>query len=159
MIPQSALGNMPYYVTGPLTQTYRMIHVPDDDEDNLFTAAQALPPYTDGFYIVITGAAASVTIAKIDVTYTVQFFPTTAYVPISLMDYAIPGYASDSAIIALLSKYPALQQLSIEQAQRMASIITSCKATDHDQFLNMMDVEITGVLAIKPLGSPIFMNG
>jgi len=67
-----------------------------------------LPPYTDGFYILITGAAPSVVIAKIDVTYVAQFYPTSAYVPISLMDYAIPGYASDSAIIALLSKYPQL---------------------------------------------------
>lgn len=44
-----------------------MIHVPDDNLDAVFENP-AQPPFTDGFYILITGAQAGISF-KIEISY------------------------------------------------------------------------------------------
>lgn len=144
-IPQAQMASMVnYQVRNLKTFETREVTVPDAGVNLVFVPISGPQGYRvqsaqeEGWYVLITGAAASTAVISITTSYVLEYMPTIAALPLVALNYANPGPATLSFMNNLLRACDHVQWLLTEEAENLASEIESKGATDHDTLIDMI---------------------
>lgn len=98
-----------------------MVRLPQsaDPKINYDGTAAISPPFDEGFYLLLSGFAASVTAIQMNITYVYDVIPVSGSRNMCFMTYAKPGTATLQCIQNVAQRYPMLQRLGEEEATKM----------------------------------------
>lgn len=141
-VTQQEMSNSKYYIDGGLGQPYRSVDLPEPGSEDVYymtnnaeVSNTTLDPTDFGFIILVTGAATSIPVIRVDITYMCEFIPNSTTLPICPVEQASPGPATVSFIGALHRMYPCLQREGFEKIKQICNFIMASKSNDHDQLL------------------------
>jgi len=142
-IPQNLVSSMPNYElinmkSLDLRQTNSIDGPSDLTMFEIAAGSLGLPSnaLSEGWYILVTGAAVSTNIVTLTVSYSYEYIPTASYLPLLNVTYADPGAATVAFISTLIKAFPSVLSLSCDSAKRLASGILSSGCTNFNQLMD-----------------------
>jgi hypothetical protein len=144
---QRALMTSQYYQSGNALSTYRGIKVADPEDT--FQIMSTLTTEYEYFYVLITGAAPSTNVCKIDIYYTCEVIPTPDQAQLTVMDYPRPGVRTDDMTYILNYAFPAVQMLTFDDGYDFANRIRNTKPCYDDVLMTILSYA-TGIRPKMP---------
>lgn len=129
---------MPFFQSNNLNSNLRMTVMPDPYDIEMFQTPiiqLVQPPWTEGFYILVTGANPNIKLGTLTYSFTYEFVPTSSYYKICYARKPEGGAATLTFLDNLYSACPYLQSASFPCARKIAMYIANHPSSDHDTLL------------------------
>lgn len=138
MIPLTSLTNYPFYTTGSLKTSYRMVDMLFNTDNSLPTVAPTTGVSLPGYILYIIGGPANTTVGNILITYDDEFIPPPGVAPLSHMEKPPMGALTSEFISALIAIRPSMVQCSVEEAEKVFRCLEKARSVDYDVLLNAL---------------------
>lgn len=141
----TAVQTWPYVTSFNVRTPMRMIPTASDSSTDDFAVWNA--PYTGGRIIVLgSGLPGSTVIGRVIITQNLEFIPTNAYFPICPVDWPYPGPATEQFESYMFTRFPVLQSLDLQDAQRVANALGKYDSLSFRELTSILSDLLAGIV-------------
>jgi len=141
----TSLQNWPYNTSVNIRTPVRMIGPTNDgvaDEMNVYGAA--LYP-TNRFVMLGSGLPVNTMIGRLTLTLNIEFNAAGNYIPICPADFPYPGPATETFESYMFTKFPILQSLDLQDAQRIATALVAGEKYNFSTLIEVIEQLLSGI--------------